>query len=103
MIEFDVDGRIICPYNRGCSCEVQECDKCGWNPEVAESRLKKFKEKLPMLTKLYRVPFTGYCEVWATSPEEAADKAEDIQQQFFADYDYGEPICLEEEEEDELD
>jgi hypothetical protein len=52
---------------------------------------------------LYKVPFTGYCEVFANSPEEAAKKAEDIPQQFFAHYDYGDPECLEKEEEDELD
>ncbi len=53
--------------------------------------------------KRYKVPFTGYCEVYARSPEEAADMAEDIEKQFFAHYDYGDPICLEKEEEDELD
>ena len=45
---------------------------------------------------LYKVPFTGYCEVWATSPEEAVEKA-DNEQAFFAHYDFGEPICLEKE------
>lgn len=51
--------------------------------------------------KMYKVPFTGYCEVWAKSPEEAVDNAEDIERQFFAHYDYGDPICLEKEEEDD--
>ena len=51
----------------------------------------------------YTVPFTGYCEVWADSPEEAAEKAEAVKQQFFAHYDYDDPICLEKEEENELD
>lgn len=51
--------------------------------------------------KLYKVTFTGYCEVWASSPEEAADKADSIEQQFFAHYDFDEPVCLEEEDEDE--
>lgn len=53
--------------------------------------------------KRYKVPFTGYCEVYARSPEEAADMADDLEKQFFAHYDYGEPICLEKEEENELD
>ena len=56
-----------------------------------------------MTEKQYKVPFTGYCEVYAKSPEEAAEKADDIQSQFFAHYDYGEPICLEKEDKDELD
>ena len=53
--------------------------------------------------KRYKVPFTGYCEVYARSLEETADMAEDIEKQFFAHYDYGEPIYLEKEEENELD
>ena len=53
--------------------------------------------------KLYKIPFTGYCEVWAKSPEEAAEMAEDIEKQFFAHYDYGDPECLEKEEKNELD
>ena len=56
-----------------------------------------------MNLKLYRVPFTGYCEVWAKSPEEATDKADTVEQQFFAHYDYSNPICLEKEDENELD
>ena len=27
-------------------CEYQFCDKCGWNPEVAEARLEAVKQKL---------------------------------------------------------
>ena len=56
-----------------------------------------------MSEKRYKIPFTGYCEVWANSPEEAAEKADDIEKQFFAHYDYGDAICLEKEEENELD
>lgn len=96
-MERDVDGKYICPYNKECRCDVPMCGKCGWNPKVAERRLKKVKEDL-MAEKLYKVPFTGYCEVWAKSHEEAAEKAEDIQQQFFAHYDYADPICLVKEE-----
>lgn len=93
----------ICKYNHGCECETQNCDKCGWNPAVADRRLKKFREGLGMFEKLYKIPFTGYCEVWAKSPEEAAEKAETVEQQFFAHYDYDEPICLTKEDDDELD
>ena len=88
-------GKSICKYNEGCECDTQECDKCGWNPEVAERRLKE--RRLTEL-KLYKVPFTGYCEVWAKSVDDAAEKAEDVQLQFFAHYDYGNPVCQEKEE-----
>lgn len=27
-------------------CEDQNCEKCGWNPEVAEARLEAVKQKL---------------------------------------------------------
>ena len=53
--------------------------------------------------KRYKVPFTGYCEVYARDPEEAADMVEDTEKHFFAHYDYGEPICLKKEEDNELD
>jgi hypothetical protein len=53
--------------------------------------------------KLYKVNFLGYCEVWAKSPEDALEKAEDLDQQFFAHYEYSKPICLSKEENDELD
>ena len=88
----------ICQYNEGIICDSDECYHCGWDPEVAERRKKKL-----MGLKQYKVPFTGYCEVWAKSPEEAAEKAEDIEQQFFASYAYGDPECLSKEEEDEMD
>lgn len=87
-----------CPYNDGVGCADKTCEKCGWYPPVAEERKKDLMD-----TKLYKVPFTGYCEVWAKSPEEAADKAEDIEQQFFAQYDYQKPICLSKEDPNELD
>jgi hypothetical protein len=96
-MERDTDGKYICPHNQECRCDIPECHKCGWNPEVAERRRKEFK------SKLYKVPFTGYCEVYANSAEEAAQKADDIQQQFFAHYDYDDPICLSKEEDNELD
>ena len=102
-MEKDTDGKYICQFNNACRCDIPECDKCGWNPTVAKRRIRKAREELGMLDKLYKVPFTGYCEVWAKSSTEAADKAEDIEQQFFAHYDYGDPICLTKEEDDELD
>ena len=101
-MERDTDGKYICPHNQECRCKIPECHKCGWNPEVAERRLKELKENF-MADKLYKVPFTGYCEVYAKSAEEAAEKAEDIQRQFFAHYDYDKPIRLGKEDKDELD
>ena len=50
--------------------------------------------------KKYRVPFTGYCEVWANSSDEALDKADD-EDMFFIQYNFGVPVC--EEDENELD
>lgn len=91
-----------CPYNIEVTCDCPKCQRCGRNPEVERAR-KKALEKEFGVPKLYRVPFTGYCEVWATSQEEAAEKAEGIDQQFFAHYDFGDPECLVKEEEDELD
>ena len=87
-----------CDYNNGIICDSSECYHCGWDPEVAKKRLVSITGE-----KRYKIPFTGYCEVWAKSPEEAAEKAEDIEKQFFAHYDYSDPICLEKEEENELD
>jgi hypothetical protein len=89
---------FVCPYNKEVDCDFANCEKCGWYPPVAKERKKEI-----MALKKYKVPFTGYCEVWAKSPEEAEDKAEDVQQQFFAHYDYSDPICLTKEDENELD
>ena len=53
-------------------------------------------------SKLYRIPFTGFCEVWGDTPEEAAQEAEDGCM-FTVFYEFGEPICMEREDQDELD
>ena len=89
---------FTCPHNVEVDCDSAKCKKCGWYPPVEQKR----KEAI-LKQKLYRVPFTGYCEVWASSPEEAAEKADDVPQQFFAHYDFTDPICLSKEENDELD
>lgn len=37
-----------CPYNEGVACDKdkqQPCHRCGWNPKVAQDRLKKHCEK----------------------------------------------------------
>ena len=91
-----------CEYNEAVVCDSSECYHCGWHPEVAEARQHEVLKNITS-KKLYKIPFTGYCEVWAKSPEEAADLAEDVKQQYFAHYDYGEPECMEKEVKDELD
>lgn len=37
-----------CPYaaKGAVWCETKHCDKCGWNPKVAEARLESIKQKL---------------------------------------------------------
>ena len=89
---------FVCPYNKEVDCAKSNCEKCGWYPPVE----KKRKEEI-MELKLYRVPFTGYCEVWAKTSEEATEKADDIKQQFFAHYNFMPPICLSKEEQNEVD
>ena len=96
------NGKYICQYNPECECDTPECHKCGWNPNVAERRLKEFRVARGMLEKKYKIPFTGYCEVWANDPEDAIFRA-DHGEMFFANYDFGEAECLEKEDEDELD
>ncbi len=93
-----VQNTFVCPYNHEIDCDFANCESCGWYPPV----IKKRKQEI-MELKLYRVPFTGFCEVWAKSPEEASDKAEDVKAQFYAHYDYGDPECLSKEEDNELD
>lgn len=85
----------VCPYNDGVDCSREKCDRCGWNPDVSKARLAAMPEKK------FTIPFRGYCEVWANTPEEAEKKA-DNDEMFFAHYEFGEPTCKEEDE-DELD
>lgn len=35
-------GRWDCPYQEGVGCHVRNCNKCGWNPDVAKARLEKY-------------------------------------------------------------
>ena len=93
---------FVCPHNKEVDCSKRACGSCGWNPLVAKARLRKIVGggvKMPN-DKLFQIPFTGYCEVWAESPEEAAYMA-DRDEMFFVDYKFGEPICMEREVEDE--
>lgn len=38
-------GKWDCPYQESVGCYVRNCDKCGWNPDVAKARLKKYMEE----------------------------------------------------------
>lgn len=31
----------VCPYNDACQCMVKKCNRCGWNPTVAQMRMDK--------------------------------------------------------------
>lgn len=98
----------ICQYNEGCECETQKCAKCGWNPDVAERRQQLLMDKCGIYDKKYKIPFTGYCEVYARNAEKALEKAynEDMD---MIEYKFGNPSRVivnwddEEEEDDELD
>lgn len=39
------EGKWECPYNHGVACEIRECSRCGWNPEVAKARTEAYMEK----------------------------------------------------------
>ena len=95
-----------CIYNEGINCKAANCTQCGWNPEVAAKRtharkLAELQARFPG-QKLYKIPFTGYCEVWAKSRDEAIENAgnEDM---FFVRYEFEKPTCLTKEDENEMD
>ena len=88
-----------CHYNKEVMCDNSTCESCGWNPAVEQARIKAMMAP----ERLYKVPFTGYCEVWAKSAREAEEKADDLDRHWFTHYDYGKPECLEKDDEDELD
>lgn len=97
----DIDDSIICPNNSECRCEDAKCEKCGWDPTVAEHRLADVKRRMGIDGKFYRIPVFGYYEVYAYSAEHALEKAE--KNQVFTDMlTLGEPICMEREAEDGL-
>lgn len=37
------DGKWDCIYQEGVGCHTRTCETCGWNPKVAEERLKKIR------------------------------------------------------------
>ena len=101
-MERDVNGMIVCPHNQECRCKNAECHKCGWNPKVEKARKIENEKVYCVHPKLYKIPYTGFCEVYAHSEEEALEKA-NREDMFYASYDFGEPECLVKEAEDELD
>ena len=36
----NMDKEKICIHNKEVNCEKHRCENCGWNPKVAEKRLK---------------------------------------------------------------
>ena len=40
------DDRFDCRFNEGCHCYTLDCYRCGWNPVVAEARLKRLLEEM---------------------------------------------------------
>lgn len=41
-----LEANFLCPYNDGVECSQRiGCDRCGWNPEVAEARKKSLRER----------------------------------------------------------
>jgi hypothetical protein len=98
-----------CHHNKEVLCDSPECQKCGWNPEVVEKRLEEFKAKIKdpvyLEEQRFKIPFTGYCEVYAHSKEEALAMA-DNGDMFYVEYDFGDPDRVKnlvEEEEDAMD
>lgn len=87
-----------CPYDGVDWCDDWECHICFHNPEVAARRLKHLEEPV----KKFKIPFTGYFEVYASSPEEALEKVgrDEVE---YDHYELGNPIILEEEDDNELD
>lgn len=54
IVEFDgdyewikgKDGKYACRYNQGCFCYTRNCERCGWNPAVAEERTKAIRNQM---------------------------------------------------------
>ncbi len=43
--EKTANNRWVCPYAENVSCSTRECNKCGWNPKVAEQRKEAYLQK----------------------------------------------------------
>lgn len=43
----ETKNTATCPFNEGVVCTVQLfCDRCGWNPKVAEERTERILKQL---------------------------------------------------------
>lgn len=68
---------LPCSHNIGVECDKPtRCHECGWNPKVAKLREAKLRCGRKPGDKPYRVSFTGYSKVWASSSQEALIKAQ---------------------------
>ena len=38
-------GEISCKFNGGVNCGIEECEKCGWNPEVEQRRKEALRKR----------------------------------------------------------
>ena len=41
-----ISDKWECRYNEGCACRNRQCARCGWNPAVAQARMKKIMEAM---------------------------------------------------------
>lgn len=91
-------AKFVCPHNDEIDCDNEQCNTCGWNPKVARRRLREMTHGKGKLSsdKKFKIPFKGYCEVWADTEEEALALA-DNDEMFFVQYDFGDPICEEDD------
>ena len=39
-------GDMDCKFNKGVGCLVQQCENCGWNPEVEKIRKERIAKEL---------------------------------------------------------
>lgn len=46
MFKKDYEEGMLCHLNKGVICNDAKCDTCGWNPIVADARLKKIERRL---------------------------------------------------------
>lgn len=53
MMFSNFDNLMIgsCKFNKGIDCmgAVKNCGRCGFNPEVAQDRVERFKQKRGMM------------------------------------------------------
>ena len=40
-----IEVQVCCEYNHGIICAGDDCERCGWNPEVHRERVEKLRER----------------------------------------------------------